>query len=116
MAPPRPVFSAHQPDRKLSGPFHELVGESTSESFDRSHREIRLATYEEVCGVLQALKQDNVAVQVVLSAGTLRFPVGSPEAGICLAALTDLIGERVSILRTPSQTDPIKIHISQPSD
>ena len=75
------------------------------------NREIQLAPYEEVCGEVIALKQDNLTVQVDLSVGTLRYPISSPEAGICLARLADHVGDRVSILRVPSQSNPIRIYV-----
>lgn len=91
--------------------MHASLRTSNEASDSLGHREIQLAPYEEVCGEVIALKQDNVTVQVDLSVGTLRYPISSPEAGICLSRLSDHVGDRVSILRVPSQTTPIRIHV-----
>lgn len=102
--------------KRLDTSFDDSAGADASLSIDACEKEIRLDPYQEACGELVALRRDNVAVRVVLSVGTLRYPVGSPEAGICLATLTDLIGERVAVLRTPSHTDPIVVNVSEPGE
>jgi len=70
---------------------------------------IVLSPYQEVCGRLEGIDRTAGTIWIHLSAGSLRYPVGSPAARACQGALADAEGEWVGILRTPSRDEPIRV-------
>ena len=100
-----------QPAADFAEAHTRAIGEQSSRATTPQFTLIRLGEYQEISGKLVALDEDKEAVRIVLSVGTLEYPIGSREAEICVKELSGQIGHRVSIIRTPSTTDPLRIQL-----
>lgn len=72
---------------------------------------VTLGAFEEIRGQLETIQQDDSAIYIGLSSGTLRFPVGTPEAKLCKRELHGQEGADVAILRVPVGERPLRIKI-----
>lgn len=99
------------PETDFADSHARAIGDQSSQSTTRQQSLIRLENFQEVTCRVTDLDQDDQAVRIELSVGTLEYPIGSREAEISMEELSGQIGNRVSIIRTPSTTDPLRIHV-----
>lgn len=98
-------------DTELAEPHPTAGGDRPSHLTSRQEKLIRLREFQEASGRLLAIDEGGEQVSIVLSVGTLQYPSHSREAEICLEEFREEVGNRVSILRTPSRTNPIRVHV-----
>lgn len=93
----------------------KLPGSSERRSdvtFDAPHQQpIRLGYFQEISGWVEAIEEDQTEIRLVLSVGTLQYPLLSREAEICRQTLSEQIGNRVAIIRTRSIEEPIRVQV-----
>lgn len=94
---------------ELAEPHPNAGGDRPSQLTSRQEKLLRLGEFQEASGRLLAIDEGGEKVSIVLSIGTLQFSSQSREAEICLEAFREEIGNRVSILRTPSKTNPLRV-------
>lgn len=75
-----------------------------------------LDPYEEICGKLESIEQDESHRSIQLSSGLLRYELGSAEANICNRELQDEEGAHVGILNIPEEDPPIRTRIEDQSE
>lgn len=72
---------------------------------------VALDPWEEISGILQSIRVVDGWVLIDLSSGKLRLRRDTREATMLLAKLTGQEGAEVSIIRTDSEVDSIRIDL-----
>lgn len=81
-------------------------------SIPSKRQEMQLRHWEEICGTLIGLEQDDFKISAVLSQShnkvvEITFFKGSQEAVVLTQGINDLLGRKITVLKTDNPRQPI---------